>query len=256
MTSQLSFKSSSEHYVSRLKAAAFRHRAVRHPYLMALRSGSLPQHRRAVIDFAEQYSNYSSSFVPFLATLKPQLAQPEHRKIIAENLAEESGHYDEETLVELADAGIPSSDFNEVPHHELFVRFTKAVGAHPREPGFPVRQWQQSMLSLMAQPGGHEGVGALGLGTEFIVPTLYASIEQALRALPELSSYDTTFFALHGPVDERHQSELSAMAVELADSTNGRTRLARGMFEALELRACVWDWLHERATVRVQEATL
>ena len=254
MSSTTPREQDAQQYVNRLRAAALRHRAVNHPYLAALASGGLPRHHEAVADFAEQYANYSGLFTTFLTTLEQQLSSAEHRSRIRENIQEESGQYDSQAIKMLEDCGLRQQDFDGVTHHELFMRFTRAVGGTTSQPSFAVRRWNQSMLQLMERPGGHEGVGALGIGTEFIVPRLYSNIERALDYLPSISSYERTFFTIHGPVDEAHQNELKAIAVELCMDAPGRRRVARGMFETLEHRACLWDWLYERAFNRTQEA--
>ena len=254
MSSTTPKQQDAQEYVNRLRSAALRHRAVNHPYLGALGSGGLPCHQQAVADFSEQYANYSGLFTTFLTTLEPQLNNPEHRSRIRDNIAEASGQYDSQSIAMLRDYGVPQEDFDGVAHHDLFMRFTRAVGGTTSQPSFAVRRWNQSMLQLMERPGGHEGVGALGLGTEFIVPRLYSHIERALDYLPTISSYDRTFFTIHGPVDEVHQNEFKAIAVDLCVTAAGRRRVARGMFETLEHRACLWDWLYERAFNRTQEA--
>ena len=248
-TLSVSLSGTSKEYIRRLRQAALHHRAVNHPYLQALSSAALPHHATAVTEFAEQYANYSGIFSQMLQTLEPALISEAHRGVIAENLSEESGHYNFETLETLADLGIKPQFFDGVPHHNLFMRFTRAVGGQPQPPSEPMRTWCESMLKMMAEPGGHAGVGALGLGTELIVPQIYRAIESALTYLPHLSTRDTVFFTLHGPVDSHHQEELIELATELAATPSDRRRIARGTFEALDHRALFWDWLNQRANV-------
>jgi hypothetical protein len=92
-----------------------------------------------------------------------------------------------------------------------------------------------------------EAVGALGLGTESIVSTLYRPFVQAIERHGGLRPCDTVFFPLHTAVDDHHQASLRRIAIDLAADERGRADLARGMHKALALRDSFWSWLHERA---------
>jgi len=92
-----------------------------------------------------------------------------------------------------------------------------------------------------------EAVGALGLGTENIISTIYQPFSKALQRLPDLNPRDTVFFALHTAVDDGHQETLQRIAAELAVDPASRSGLRRGMLKALGLRSSFWDWMYRRA---------
>ena len=235
--------------VARLAAESLRHRAVRHPYLQALGAGDLPDTRFALHDFAKQYYGYSAHFPRYLTTVISRLVHPAHRKALLENLTEESGVYGEDELAELAAWGVEREWIEGIPHPVLFRRFSDAIGV-VRDDGPESDQlvcWREQFLQVLAGGSAAEAVGALGLGTENIVSSMYGAFTRALTRVPELSPRDTVFFPLHTAVDDHHQATLQAIAADFAETGQGRADLRRGMLKALQLRCAFWDWLYARA---------
>lgn len=236
-------------YVARLAAESLRHRAVRHPYLQALGDGTLPDTRFALHDFAKQYFGYSAHFPRYLTTVISRLVQPAHRKALLENLTEESGVYGDDELAELANWGVEREWIEGIPHPILFRRFSDAIGV-VRDGTAESDQlvcWREQFLQVLGGGSAAEAVGALGLGTENIVSTMYGSFTRAIACVPDLSPRDTVFFPLHTAVDDHHQATLQAIAADYAETEQGRADLRRGMLKALQLRTAFWDWLYARA---------
>jgi mannose-6-phosphate isomerase-like protein (cupin superfamily)/pyrroloquinoline quinone (PQQ) biosynthesis protein C len=244
---------SAEEVVDALSATALNHRAVHHPYLTALSDGTLPDPDWALMDFAHQYQGYVAHFPRYLTALISRLETPAHRTALLENLIEESGQYGAEELEALAGVGIAAEWIVGVPHPQLFQRFRHAVGATGREDGpeeLEVVCWREMLLAVLSQGSAAEAVGALGLGTEAIVSTLYQAFVVAIERRGDLHPRDTVFFPLHTAVDDAHQASLRQIAIACAASERGREDLARGMHKALALRDSFWNWLHERACQR------
>jgi len=246
-----------EAYVQRLTAEALRHRAVRHPYLAALAEGTLPDTRWALTDFARQYYGYSLHFPRYLMTVISRLERREHRHALLDNLSEESGIYDDEELSALAAVGVEREWIEGLPHPVLFRRFAEALGVRYVEgvEHDQVVAWRELFLHVLGTSAA-EGLGALGLGTENIVRTLYGPFVKAVARLGELSPRDTVFFPLHTAVDDHHQATLQALSVDHAHTAEGRTALRRGMLKALQLRAAFWDWMLARALVPADADTV
>lgn len=235
--------------VDALEAAALQHRAVRHPYLTALAAGKLPDLAWALADFARHYQGYSAHFPRYLTALISRLENPSHREALLENLMEESGHYEEADLALLAQQGIAAEWIVGVPHPELFRRFRVAVAGEDEgwEEELEVVCWREMLLAVLSLGSAAEAVGALGLGTEFIVAPAYQPFVQAIARQGNLPPRDTVFFPLHTLVDDAHQATLRQIAADFAVSERGRADLAKGMHKALALRDSFWSWLHERA---------
>jgi len=241
--------------VDGLTATALQHRAIRHPYLRAMATGGLPDLRAALADFARQYHGYSAHFPRYLCAVVTRLERPEHRQALLENLTEESGHYDAASLGMLREVGIDPSWIEGIPHLELFRRFRRAVGGDAPAPDSPkdggdhieVICWREQFLACLQQGSPAEAIGALGLGTEAIVPELYAPFSAAIERCGDLSPRDTVFFPLHTLVDDHHQETLRRIATDLATHPQGLEDLSKGMHKALALRDAFWSWLLERA---------
>ena len=235
-------------FLDRLTAEALQHRAVHHPYLLAFASGELPDTRWALADFGRQYLGYSAHFPRYLATVISRLTQPAHRHALMENLVEESGQYTDDNLAELRALGIQPEWIVDVPHPVLFQHFCSALGvtSSPEDDVMEVVCWREMLLAVLSGGTPAEAVGALGLGTETVISTMYTHFLPALeRAGVDLR--DGVFFPLHTAVDDHHQESLLKIAAHYAETNEGRRELHKGMRKALFLRVGFWDWMHARA---------
>jgi pyrroloquinoline quinone (PQQ) biosynthesis protein C len=237
--------------ISDLIDESLSHRAVNHPYLKALGNGDLPCVNYAMMDFAKQYYGYSLYFPRYLTSVISKLDKHSHRKSLLENLTEESGTYEEEELDELKNFGIDREWIEHIPHPVLFKRFYDAVGAGGEDSSncdeaVQLVSWREMFLSTLNHGSAAESVGAIGLGTENIVSTIYQPFVKALEYL-NLSPRDTVFFPLHTAVDDHHQETLAQISRDYALLPSGKSDLRKGMIKALSLRSTFWDWMYERA---------
>ena len=240
----------SREFVAKLAEQSLQHRAVNHPYLEALGSGDLPDMHWALADFARHYHGYSKEFPRYLTAVISRLEDPSHRAGLMENLTEESGVYEAEELAELDEIGIQSDWIVGKPHPVLFTRFCKAMGVDEEDlldVSDQIVCWREMFLSLLTSGTPAEAVGALGLGTENIVSTIYQPFCSAIDGLSDLRPRDTVFFPLHTAVDDHHQKTLQGIAADLAVDEDSRSELRRGMLKALSLRSSFWDWMYSRA---------
>jgi pyrroloquinoline quinone (PQQ) biosynthesis protein C len=238
-----------EEFVDTLAASALRHRAVHHPYLQGFRDGTFSDTRWALRDFAKQYSGYSQAFPQYLTAVASRLTIPWQRKALMQNLLEESGDYGAEDLAQLAEIGVRSEWVVGIPHPQLFARFARALGVDTTGVEHQmVGRWRDMFLSTLTNGSPAEAVGALGLGTENIVSTIYQPFVSACAQLTNLEPKDTVFFPLHTGIDDEHQETLQRIATDFAQTPEGRVGLHRGMTKALVSRAAFWDWMLERAT--------
>ena len=236
--------------VDDLAQEALQHRAVNHAYLNAMATGAFPSLHGALADFAQNYYGYSAHFPRYLTALISKLEKHEHRKALLENLTEESGQYKEEELLELKKCGVQPEWIIGIPHPELFKRFRNAIGVGNTaavDDHIEVVCWREQFLAILNTGSAAEALGALGLGTETIVQTIYQPFVDAINKLGSLQPEDAVFFPLHTAVDDHHQATLKAIASDFAATAEGRADLAKGMRKALALRDSFWSWLHERA---------
>ena len=236
-------------FLERISAEAISHRAVNHPYLEALASGDFPDFRWALSDFGRHYYGYSAHFPRYLTQTISRLSESRHRNGLLENLTEESGQYEDEELQELEKAGIAADWIVGVPHPELFKRFCDALEIHVgavNEDALEVVCWREMFLDVLVSGSPAQAIGALGLGTENIVSTMYRHFLPALDRVG-IEPRDAVFFPLHALVDDHHQATLRDIARDFAGTAHGRHDLMKGMRKALYLRAGFWDWLYSRA---------
>jgi hypothetical protein len=102
-------------------------------------------------------------------------------------------------------------------------------------------------LEVLGAGSPAQAVGALGLGTESIVSTMYQHFLPPLERLG-IPPREAVFFPLHAMVDDRHRATLLEIAVHFAGTPEGRRDLEKGMHKALFLRSGFWDWMLRRAT--------
>ena len=237
-------------YVDYLAVLALQHRAVCHPYLKAIAAGTLPSIYAALQDFALQYYGYSAHFPRYLTALISKLENPVHRAALLENLTEESGQYEEEELMQLKEYGVQPEWIVGIPHPVLFRRFRDSFGVDETaidDDHIEVVCWREQFLAIINTGSAAEALGALGLGTETIVQTIYQPFVEAIQKVGTIKPEDAVFFPLHTAVDDHHQATLKAIATDFAATPAGRADLAKGMFKALALRDSFWSWLYARA---------
>lgn len=201
---ELAALDSREHHdiVEALAEEARHHRAVLHPYLLALSTGQLPDLRSALADFAQHYYGYSAHFPRYLTALISRLERPDHRAALLENLIEESGQYEAKELEELALRGVRPEWIIGISHPELFQRFRQALGVSnidAADDHMEVVCWRELFLSVLTHGSPAEALGALGLGTETIVQSLYSSFVVAIQRLGTLAPQDAVFFPCTQP---------------------------------------------------------
>lgn len=228
---------------------ALSHRAVNHPYLLALKNGEFSNMNLVLKDFAAQYGAYSSWFPRYLTAVISKLENPVHREQLLENLAEESGTLHQEDINAIAQIGIKEEWVQGIPHPKLFRRFQTAMGIELHtQNDIEVEIWRESFLSLAQDGTAATAVGAIGLGTESIVKYIYRHLIEAIENYTDLKLEDYVFFPLHTEVDDEHGLILLNIAEDLAgESEKSTLELRKGMLKALNLRASFWDDMYERA---------
>lgn len=159
----------------------------RHSFLRLCHSGkaTLPLLRA----FLVQHSYYSEKFTRYLCALMSHLPNADDVRALAVNLVEETG-------LDRADA---------VTHAELYRRCLAEVGVTPySQPMLPeTGALIDSMFNYCRAHDPLEGLAALCLGAEAIVPTLYGGILKGLRKAG-FNDHQLYFFVLHVSEDEAH----------------------------------------------------
>lgn len=232
-------------FIQSISAEVLNSSAVNHPYLSALREGSLPNINLALQDFAFQYGLYSSQFIRYVSVVIDNLSNTQHKNILRSNLAEEQG--------DTHNIELPSNVLESVtgqPHTKLFRRFQTALGIHPQHYSKQENQtgqlWGQQFLDL-CKVNEFVGVGAVGIGTELIVSRIYNQILESLKTHTNLTMTQRVFFDLHSQCDETHAAQMLEIGEDLAQDKISCEQIEYGAKKAIEMRIFFWDEMLNRA---------
>lgn len=174
-----------------------------------------------------QHSHYSANFTQYLCALICQIENNDHLKELLENLKEEMGFEDE----------------SRTTHAELYRKTLGAIGIdiHDYPPFEETLALKHAMIKYCNSDNMLEGLAALCLGAEAIVPLIYTPIYQALIQ----QGYDSTateFFRLHIEEDEDHALVmLNIMEVLIGDDYQKKAQVIAIGHELIQLRAAMFD---------------
>lgn len=247
-------------FVESLQQYALGSRAANHPLLERIATGNLPDMVGNVSFLLSEYYHYSHQFTRYLTAVMANLEAPKSRSALVRNAADESGYIAPDEAAELLRNGI-DPEHAKAPHPELFRRFLRAIGAKPeeillRKPYAATMAWVEAFRGLCMFGGEIQGVGALGIGTEGIVSVMYRRILRGIAiAWPNMSARDRVFFELHAVVDDDHAHTLNNIAIDFADSPEGRRELAVGAYRALVIRAAFFDEMMDEIDATVKNTT-
>lgn len=243
MPSSLDFvhSGSNEQFMDALIEEIYQHPALHHPYLERLANGRLPNVKEALKDYAHQYSYYSDLFTKYLDEVISKLDNQEHKDTILENLEEELGDKN-------------SNKLEERPHVEIFADFKRQLGVtdeyeEDNTPCHTAIIWRDLFLQKCQSELDGIGLGAIGVATEFIVPSIYPYFIRAIEDHTDLGKKGSLFFELHVECDDGHGDDIVRVTTEVAQDVSKREAIRFGALSALNLRKSFWDAMLARAMV-------
>lgn len=215
------------------------HPALNHEYLVRLSEGQLPNIELAIQDYAFNYSHYSNEFTSYLKEVISKLSKEKHRQLILENLREEEGNPNAAVIEEL-------------PHKEIFQHFKKNIGLGTEHEGEmklanSAMKWKNDFKKLCFERNVCVGLGAIGFGTEIIVPEIYKHFILAIEMHSNFDNHCSLFFKLHVDCDDDHGNDLLNVIKDFCGLIENRHDLLIGTESALDLRASFWDEMLNRA---------
>lgn len=181
------------------------HALIDHPLLQAMRSGCVSlEGMRQVLT---QHHFYARHFTRFLCAMISRLDSLDDIKLLMENLLEELGVEGD----------------HDVTHAELFQKTLRSVGATPlTEAPLPqTTDLARTILGLCRHNDPAEGLAALCLGAEAIVPLIYPPMLTALEHLG-ISEAGQEFFRLHINEDEGHALKMLGILQRMTDQSPAR----------------------------------
>jgi pyrroloquinoline-quinone synthase len=227
--------------------AEARHPAVDHPFLRRFAAGDFD--RRRLHAYAINHYplvEHFTKYLEYLLPLAPTRGAEDWRlkSLIAENLY---GEYGEAVFGE--------------DHPRLFVRFARSVGieetlglprdaddaavsdamlAHPLR--LPAPAEFVSRHDALCRGDFLAGLGAVGPGHEWAIPTMFRSFVAGLRRFGAAHGVvpNVVYYATHIEVDVEHGAMLRELLLHHASTAESRARIRAGAEESLRLRAELW----------------
>ncbi len=203
-----------------------------HPLLLELDTPTVT--RETVRALLAQHHHYSRYFTRCLCALISNLSDSSDVKSLAENLSEEMG---------FGSAGGQT-------HAELYQQSMKVVGVAPDTmPAFDsTQQLVNAMFGYCRGPEPMEGLAALCLGAEAIVPLIYRPIITGLKTLG-FGDDAQHFFDLHVEEDEEHAIAMLRIMERLSGSNPALREKAIHIGTVMIGHRCVFldgVWQHVR----------
>lgn len=190
------------------------------PFLSGCRNRSVqPKELRS---FLIQHYHYSKHFTRFLCALLSNLTNDGDLQKLADNLFEEMG---------LGKVG-------EVPHSQIYREMLESLGIDPTEeaPNPATLELVNTMLYYCRSHDPMDGLGALCLGAEAIVPHLYTQIINGFLANGH-SPNELSFFSIHVENDDEHAKTMKLIIErELSGDHHKMIRLVHAASSVIEKR--------------------
>jgi len=158
-----------------------------HPFLEICRKGEAT--RELLCGFLIQHQYYSQYFTRYLCAMMASLPDQSDVKALTENLFEEMG--------------LDGSE--KITHAELYLESMATIGVTPRSQPMlaATKHLIDAMFRYCRSNDPLEGLAALCLGAEAIVPVVYDAILTGLKQI-DIPENGLKFFELHVAEDEAH----------------------------------------------------
>jgi len=230
-------------FIDQLQEDCLEHPAMKHSYLMKFKNREV--NKDHVKLFGEQYYCFSRHFSRYLAALVAITPDEASRAPLIKNLHEEYGGRQEE-----------NRDMDaERTHPAIFRAFLRSVGIDtspkaldaikplPETKLFVDKYLNIRFLNYI------EAFGALGPGTEYIVPQMYTYIREGCRGAG-LSEDDVLFFSAHIELDVEHAEGIKNSLLPFAQTEDHQELMRFGAMDFLDARSVLWDGLERASGLR------
>lgn len=223
---------SAEKFFDELNVKCQNHIAVKgHPFLRKFGEGKVSP--AGIKKFAEQYYLFSRWFTRYLAAVVANTPYENARRPLVQNLWEEIG-----------------LEENESSHPNLFRRFVRAAGVDMSKleeaDALPcTRVFIDEYLFICRDGHFLESMGALGPGTEAVVPYFYRPIWEGLKKSGKFTKDDIFFFEAHIELDVEHGKNIQNAIMPYATDDASQKMIADGAKKILDIRTVLWDGLEK-----------
>lgn len=219
-----------ERFLDALEVEVRGHPALHHPFLRQFAHGG---HRRLQLwTFGLQHYQLVRVFTSYLEALLKSIPESEVRDWIHRVLEDEYAH--------------PRS-FDR-SHSALYRKFLQALGLTDKDwdraEALPeTRAFINHHIELTSLRHYLVGLGAVGPGHEWAIPTMFTYLVDGLRKVG-VEEKALEYFTLHIAQDLEHSRLLRMALAHYAETPKNRERIIEGARASLDARARFWDGLH------------
>lgn len=169
----------------------------------------------------------------------------------------ENGIVKREVLATLMQTRVEQT--KELTHPALFRRFLRSLGVSPDsvgavEPLPETSQFVREFEAVCRQGHWLEAMGALGPGTECVVPQLYGYLLKGIARSEVVKPEDYVFWTIHVHCDEGHGANILLAIEAYLDRQENRQLVTKGVHRVLNARRLWFDGL-ERMVFRPRRKT-
>ncbi|MFZ5875210.1 MAG: TenA family transcriptional regulator [Nitrospirota bacterium] len=227
-------------FIKSLEAEILAHEAVRHPFLA--RFASEPLTIEQVKAFGLQHYQLVRVFTTYMTNLLPKIPDHDAAELFRHVFDDEFG------AVSGRDASVGQATIFR-SHVHLYRDFLAAMGVRDEEWGRtrPLPEtdaYIRGHLALTRDEDFRVGLGAVGPGHEFSIPTMFKSLIAGIRRNTSLTDQQIEYFTLHVEEDVEHAEVFNQLIARHADTEDGRTMIRSGAMKSLAWRSLFWDGLN------------
>ena len=226
-------------FIEELQRDILAHEAVRHPFLA--RFASEPLTIEQIRAFGLQHYQLVKIFTTYMTNLLPKIPDRDAATLFRQVFDDEFG------AVSGRDASVGQATIFR-SHVHLYRDFLAALGVREEERGRtrPLPEtdaYIRAHLALTRDDDFRIGLGAVGPGHEFSIPTMFQSLIAGIRRNTSLTENQIEYFALHIEEDVEHAEVFNQLIARHAETDEGRRMIREGAMRSLKWRALFWDGL-------------
>ena len=210
-----------------LKDEIFSHEAVNHPFLERFSKGNLSEEQ--VKTFALHYYQHAKMFSHYIANIIPKIPHEWDRMAMVKNLIDEYGNLNPDKT-----------------HPALFRKFLKALGLEKKDwkkfkPIPEVTNFVDRLTMLTRHEPFLIGLGAVGPGVEWVIPTMFKKIVDGLKNSISIKDDDMEYWTSHIILDVEHGDAATKILMNYLHGKDTQDMTRTGALKSLEARKILWD---------------
>ncbi len=226
-------------FIKALENEILGHGAVRHPFLARFSTETLTVAQ--VRAFGLQHYQLVKVFTTYMTNLLPKIPDRDAAELFRHVFDDEFGAVSGRSA-SVGQATIFRS------HVHLYRDFLSALGVQEEEWGRvkPLPETEayiKGHLALTRDADFRAGLGAVGPGHEFSIPTMFQSLVAGIRRNANLSDKQIEYFTLHIEEDVEHAEVFNSLIARHAGTDEGRSHIREGAMRSLKWRTLFWDGL-------------